>query len=186
MTREGTPHSALCSRPHLRPLPARPHAARSRVYSSVNTVNSCVTGWARFSALYTTPANPWKPEEWKNDGKARFLDLRTLAWALFNRALSLKRLCELLKTEHRKFDHEPTGTVTPDEIDYARQDGRCTVDALNGLKQEFDKHPIPLKPHSAFSPASVAKSYLDAMGIARPAEKFQLSKREMGIAMQSY
>jgi hypothetical protein len=131
-------------------------------------------------------ANPWKPEEWKNDGKARFLDLRTLAWALFNRALSLKRLCELLKTEHQKFDHEPTGTVTPEEIDYARQDGRCTVDALNGLKQEFDKHPIPLVPHNAYSPASVAKSYLDAMGIARPAEKFQLSKHDVGIAMQSY
>jgi hypothetical protein len=131
-------------------------------------------------------ANPWKSDEWKHDGKAHFLDLRTLAWAIFNRALSLKRLCELLKTEHQKFDHEPTGTVTPDEIDYARQDGRCTVDALNDLKKEFDKHPIPLKAHNAYSPASVAKSYLDAMGIARPAEKFQLSKREMGISMQSY
>lgn len=131
-------------------------------------------------------ANPWKSDEWKHEGKAHFLDLRTLAWALFNRALSLKRLSELLKTEHQKFDHEPTGTVTPDEIDYARQDGRCTVDALNGLKKEFDRHPIQLKPYNAYSPASVAKSYLDAMGIARPAEKFQLSKREIGIAMQSY
>ena len=35
-----------------------------------------------------------------------------------------------------------TGEVTPEEIEYARQDGRCTVDALNALKQEFDKHPI--------------------------------------------
>jgi hypothetical protein len=131
-------------------------------------------------------AKPWKPEEWKNDGKARFLDLRTLGWALFNRPFSLKRLCELLKTEHQKFDHEPTGKVTAAEIEYARQDGRCTVDALDGLKLEFDKHPIALKPHNAYSPASVAKSYLDAMGIVRPAEKFQLSERELGIAMQTY
>ncbi len=32
-------------------------------------------------------ANPWKPEKWKHNGKARFLDLRTLAWALFNRLI---------------------------------------------------------------------------------------------------
>ena len=120
-------------------------------------------------------AKPWKPEEWKHGGKARFLDLRTLGWALFNRSFSLKRLCEELKTEHRKFDHEPTGEVTFKEIEYARQDGRCTVDALNGLKREFDKHPIALKPWNAFSPASIAKSYLDAMGIINPAQKFKIS-----------
>ena len=131
-------------------------------------------------------AKPWKPEEWKDKGKAHFLDLRTLAWALFNRSFSLKRLCEELQTEHRKIDHEPTGTVTVEEIEYARQDGRCTVDALNALKQEFDKHPIGLKPCNAYSPASVAKSYLDAMGIMRPAEKFTVSRKYLGIAMQTY
>jgi hypothetical protein len=131
-------------------------------------------------------AKPWKPDEWANKGKARFLDLRTLAWALFNRSFSLKRLCEELKTEHQKIDHEPTGQVTPEEIEYARQDGRCTVDALNALKQEFDKHPISLKPWRAYSPASVAKSYLDAMGILRPAEKFAISDKHLGIGLQSY
>jgi hypothetical protein len=131
-------------------------------------------------------AKPWKPEEWANKGKARFLDLRTLAWALFNRSFSLKRLCEELKTEHQKIDHEPTGEVTPEEIEYARQDGRCTVDALNTLKQEFDKHPISLKPWSAYSPASVAKNYLDAMGILRPADKFAISDGDLGIGLQTY
>jgi hypothetical protein len=97
-----------------------------------------------------------------------------------------KTLCEELQTEHRKIDHEPTGEVTIEEIEYARQDGRCTVDALNGLKQEFDKHPISLKPDNSYSPASVAKNYLEAMGISKPAEKFKLSKKELGIAMQSY
>ncbi len=131
-------------------------------------------------------AKPWKPEEWKDNGKVYFLDLRTLAWALFNRSFSLKRLCEELLTEHRKIDHEPTGKVTVEEIEYARQDGRCTVDALNALKQEFDKHPISLKPCNAYSPASVAKSYLDAMGIIRPAEKFEVASKYHGIAMQTY
>jgi len=76
--------------------------------------------------------------------------------------------------------------VTPEEIDYARQDGRCTVAALNELKREFDKHPIGLKPYNAYSPASVAKSYLDQMGIIRPAEKFIVPDEILGIAMQSY
>jgi hypothetical protein len=131
-------------------------------------------------------ANPWKPEEWKHFGKARFLDLRTLAWALFNRSYSLKRLCEEFKTEHQKIDHEPTGEVTFEEIEYARQDGRCTVGALNALKEEFDKHPIPLNPCNAYSPASVAKSYFDAMGIVRPADKFKIPAEYHGIAMQTY
>jgi hypothetical protein len=70
-------------------------------------------------------AKPWKPDEWKDNGRGHFLDLRTLAWALFNRSYSLKRLCEELKTEHQKIDHEPTGELTVEEIEYARQDGRC-------------------------------------------------------------
>ena len=131
-------------------------------------------------------ARPWKPKEWKDEGAAHFLDLRTLAWALFNRSFSLKSLCAELKTEHQKLDHEPTGKVSVKEIDYARQDVRCTVDALNTLKQSFDKHPIGLKPFNAYSPASVAKSYLDQMGIMRPAEKFQVPDEILGIAMQSY
>ena len=131
-------------------------------------------------------APPWKPEEWKDEGAAHFLDLRTLAWALFNQAFSLRTLCKELDTEHQKLDHEPTGEVTPEEIEYARQDGRCTVDALNELKREFDQHPIGLKPYNAYSPASVAKSYLDQMEIIRPAEKFAVSDDELGIAMQSY
>ena len=131
-------------------------------------------------------AKPWEPKEWKDNGRGHFLDLRTLAWALFNRSYSLKRLCEEFKTEHQKIDHEPTGKVTVEEIEYARQDGRCTVDALNALKQEFDKHPIKLNPCNAYSPASVAKSYLDAMGIIPPAEKFKPAPKDQGIAMQTY
>jgi hypothetical protein len=132
-------------------------------------------------------APPWKPEEWTSDSKTHFLDLRTLAWALFNKSFSLKRACNELNTEHKKLeDHEPTGKVTREEIDYARQDVRCTVDVLNALKQEFDKHPIDLKPYNAYSPASVAKAYLDQMGIVRPAEKFGVPKKALGISMQSY
>src|SRR5438094_4648854 len=108
----------------------------------------------------------WKPKEWKgNDKAAHFLDLRTLAWSLFNQSFSLKTLCKELKTKNQKMDHEPTGKISLKGIKYARQDGRCTVDALNALKHDFDQHPISLKPWNSYSPASIAKSYLDAMGI---------------------
>src|SRR5713101_454557 len=39
-------------------------------------------------------ATPWKTSEWKNNGQARFIDLRTLLWALYNRSFSLKRACD--------------------------------------------------------------------------------------------
>lgn len=132
-------------------------------------------------------ANPWKPDEWKDRGDAHFLDVRTLGWALFNQPFSLKTACKELKTEHQKLeDYEPSGKVTTEEIEYAREDGRCTVDVLNALKREFDKHPIDLRPYHAYSPASVAKSYLDKMGITRPAGKFNVPDETLGIAMQSY
>jgi hypothetical protein len=38
----------------------------------------------------------------------------------------------------------------------------------------------------ADSLAIVAKSYLEAMKILRPAEKFNISPKELGIAMPSY
>jgi hypothetical protein len=91
-----------------------------------------------------------------------------------------------VKTENQKLDHEPTGEVTPEEIEYARQDVRCTVDALNALKHNFDKHPISLQPYNAYSAASVAKAYLDQMGILRPTEKFNIPDEILGISMQSY
>lgn len=81
-------------------------------------------------------ANPWHPEEWKENGKAHFLDLHTLLWALYNKSYSLKRACDNESGPFKgqdlpqKKDHEPTGRVTPDEIEYARQDGRCTVALL--------------------------------------------------------
>lgn len=102
---------------------------------------------------------------------ARFLDLRTLLWALRNRSYSLESGCKEFKTEHQKIDHRPTGKVTTEEIKYARGDVACTVDLLNAAKQEFDLHPIAAGPDRMFSPASVAKSYLEELNILHPSEK---------------
>ena len=123
-------------------------------------------------------------------GDSRFLDLRTLLFALFNQALSLKKACELetfrKQNLPQKIEHTPTGKVTVEEIKYARQDVRCTAALLNAAKQEFDLHPIPTSPDMAYSPASIAKGYLEAMNIEPPEEKFDVSLKNLGIAMGSF
>ena len=136
--------------------------------------------------------------EWTHDGhptdinESRFLDLRTLLWALFNQSYSLKRACDNVKGPFKgqnlpqKIDHKPTGEVTFEEISYARQDGRCTEGLLNATKHEFDLHSdIDLDPDKAYSPATMAKNYLEAMGIEKP-KKFNVPTGIQNIAMESY
>jgi hypothetical protein len=124
--------------------------------------------------------------------ESRFLDLRTLLWALFNKAYSLKRACDLEKGPFKgrnlpqKIEHRPTGKVTAEEIEYARQDVRCTAALLNAAKQEFDLHPIRLDPCKAYSPASIAKAYLEAMHIKKPSHKFKVPNEILGMTMESY
>ncbi len=125
---------------------------------------------------------PKNPEEWP---VARFLDLHTLAFALFGDSVSLDNLCEKFHIPG-KLKHEPTGKLSAPEIDYCRGDVRATSGALNGIKREFDLHPLELQPDFTYSPASIAKAYLDAMGIIPPKEKFKVSDRIQGIAMQAY
>jgi hypothetical protein len=149
-------------------------------------------------AAFFSLTKPVRPEEWptykvgnKTRIVCRVLDLHTLGWALFNEQYSLKSMCEALHTKSQKFDHEPTGTVASEELEYCRQDVRCTVDALNSLKEEFDRHPvnkdrIELYPDKAVSPASVGKAYLRAMGITPPKDKFVVPDYIHGVASQAY
>ena len=108
---------------------------------------------------------------WLGEITVRHRHVRTLLWALRNESFSLKAACEELETEHQKIDHTSTGTVILEEIEYARNDVPCTVDVLNAAKQEFDLHPIAPGPDRMFSPASVAKCYLEELGISYPSEK---------------
>jgi hypothetical protein len=125
----------------------------------------------------------WRPEEWPNE--PRFLDLRTLTFALRKVAYSLSSACKAFAVPG-KMSHTPTGKVTPKEISYCRADVAATGRLLNAAKHEFDRHPIKLRPDQAYSPASIAKAYLDAMRIVHPKEHFSVANRMHGIAMQAY
>jgi hypothetical protein len=98
---------------------------------------------------------------------ARFLDLRTLLWALRNRSFSLETACNEFGILG-KLGHKPSGRVTLEETDYCRQDARATSDLLNAVKQEYGLHPIAPGPDRMFSPASVAKSYLEELNVLYP------------------
>jgi hypothetical protein len=145
---------------------------------------------SKASMIHSTRAPMCEPGERKKQVKlwpaGRFLDVRTLLWALRNRSYSLKTACSELKTEHQKIDHTPTGKITPEEIEYARNDVPCTVDLLNAAKQEFDLHPIKPGPDRMFSPASVAKGYMEELNVFHPSEKVTDADAAYGIFMQSY
>jgi hypothetical protein len=116
----------------------------------------------------------------------RFLDLKTLVWALRNRSLSLEGACREFKVPG-KLDHAPSGQVTNEEIDYCRHDVRTTVALLNALLVEFRKYPLGnLPPERAFSAASIAKAFLDTMGVVPPGQKFKIDDPIHGNCMQGY
>jgi hypothetical protein len=116
----------------------------------------------------------------------RFIDLKTLAWSLRNRSFSLDGACREWKVPG-KLDHRPTGRVTKTEIDYCRQDVGACGGLLNALLCEFRKYPLgDLPPEKAFSAASIAKAFLNTMGIGQPEQKFRLDDKTNGICMQAY
>jgi hypothetical protein len=116
---------------------------------------------------------------------ARFLDVRTLLWALRNKSYSLRTGCMEFGIPG-KLDHKPSGRADLVEIEYCRQDVRATVGLLNAVKQEFDLHPIAPGPDRMFSPASVAKSYLEELHISHPSEKVNDADATYAVFMQSY
>jgi len=124
-----------------------------------------------------------RPEEWPKEG--RFLDLRTLGWALRNEAYSLKRACKAFDVKG-KTKHKPSGRVTAKEIRYCRGDVGATTRLLNAMRIEFDRNPINSHPDKVYSPASIAKAYLDAMNIKLPKAHFKVPNDTLGIAMQTY
>ena len=116
---------------------------------------------------------------------ARFLDIRTLLWALRNKSYSLETGCEEFGVPG-KFDHKPSGRVDLEEVEYCRQDVRATTGLLNAVKAEYDLHNIAPGPDKMFSPASVAKAYLEELNVLHPSEKVTDADYAYGIAMQSY
>jgi hypothetical protein len=116
------------------------------------------------SDLIPEDSETGKPEEgYKFRG--HMLDLRTLAFALTDKSYSLDSACKAFGVEHGKQHVTRHGEVTASYIDYNRRDVQATAELAVKLLAEYAKHPIDLQPTKAYSPASIGKAYLRAMGI---------------------
>lgn len=119
--------------------------------------------------------------------RGHFLDLRTLAFALTDRGYSLATACEAFGVKHGKQQADEHGVVTKEYINYNRRDVVATSELAVNLLAEYAKHPITLQPTKAYSPASIGKAYLQAMGI-RPILDRQpdFPKRFLGYAQAAF
>lgn len=97
--------------------------------------------------------------------RGHFLDLRTLAFALTDEGYSLEEACEAFGVEHRKQQPVQHGPTTEEYIDDNRGEVWAMSELATKLIGELEQHPIPVPPTYAFSPASIGKGYLRAMGI---------------------
>jgi hypothetical protein len=116
-----------------------------------------------------------------------FLDLRTLAFALTDRAYTLEAACDAFGVEHGKQRVQRHGVVTPKYIDYNRRDVLATAELAAKLLEEYAKHPVTLQPTKAYSPASIGKAYLRAMGIRPILERqSKFRRRFLGHAQSAF
>jgi len=119
--------------------------------------------------------------------RGHFLDLRTLAFALTDRGYSLETACEAFGVEHGKQRGARHGTITDEYIDYNRRDVLATWELAVKLLEEYDKHPITLQATKAYSPASIGKAYLHAMGIKPVLERQpDFPKEYLGYAESAF
>ena len=97
--------------------------------------------------------------------RGHFLDLRTLAFALSDEAYSLEEACKAFSVEYRSHQLLPHCAITKEYIDDSRIDVLAMSELAAKLVGELAEHPIAVPPTYAFSPASIGKGYLRAMGI---------------------
>lgn len=106
--------------------------------------------------------------------RGHFLDVKTLAGALFARNFSLASLCSFLKIEHPKLDFDDfSAPIGPDMIRYAVADVQATWECYQAALARFTQLGLDgTKPEKIYSEASIGKAYIKAMGI-QPWRKVQ-------------
>ncbi len=99
--------------------------------------------------------------------RGHFVDVKTLANALFARGFSLADLSKFLKVENLKLDFDDfAGPVNESMIEYAVRDVQTTWECYVELTARLAALGLPkLSPDKAYSEASIGKAYLKEMGI---------------------
>ena len=119
--------------------------------------------------------------------RGQFRDLRQLAFALTDRGYTLDAAARAFGLPIAKRSVEVHGEVTEAYIDYNRQDVAVTWELYKALAIEWARHPIALAPEQAFSPATLGRAYLRAMGITPPFDRqADFPADRIGQAMLAY
>ena len=122
----------------------------------------------------------------KYEWPGNFLDLATLVFGLTGAPHSLESACQVFGVKG-KAESGGHGRVTEQYVDYCRQDVAATMDLYEALMAEFRFHPIDLAPEKVFSPASMSKAYLAAMGITPLLERHKDFPRDvLGYSMAAF
>src|ERR1017187_7321582 len=123
-------------------------------------------------------------EEDKKFSNVHILDLKTLTSVLTGEVYSFPTACDIFGAP-ASWQRKTYSRVTKPAIERLLRDLNAELVLLNSLQQEFGRHPVDLMPDRCYSPATLAKSYLSAMGIKTPQEKFKIPDRITGIATQA-
>ena len=174
-----------------RPKEAKATESKWRARIAVKTIDSKRALKGFRSAEHVDPEDQI-PDEPMPDVETRpfkfrghFLDLRTLVFALTDRSHSLESACATFGAAYTKRD-VTHGDITPEYVDYCREDVEATQHLCERAVAEFLSHPIELQATRAFSPASLGRSYLDAMGVRPLLERQGFDPRILGWAMSAY
>jgi len=125
-----------------------------------------------------------KKEEGKKFSNVHILDLKTLTSVLTGEVYSLPSACDIFGAPASR-QRKSYSRVTKPAIERLLRDVTAELELLNRLMRELGQHPVDLPPDRCYSPATLAKSYLSAMGIKSPQEKFKIPDRINGIATQA-
>lgn len=145
--------------------------SRQKIFPHVQVRHrSARSAFIRFAAAMRQPDDR---SDRKRGGKSphragHFLDLRTLAGALFARSFSLGSLSEFLDVPNRKLEFDDfAAPITEEMIRYAVRDVQTTWECYAELCKRFGRLELAsLSPEKAFSEASIGKGYLRDMDVA--------------------
>ena len=99
--------------------------------------------------------------------RGHFIDVKTIAGALFARGFTLDSLSAFLKIENAKLDfNDFDGPVTDDMVEYAVRDVQSTWECYAEVMERMDRLKLTRTiPEKIYSEASIGKGYLREMGI---------------------
>jgi len=118
--------------------------------------------------------------------RGRFVDCATLAYALTGVLYGLNEACRSFGVEG-KAPTDGHGQITDQYVDYCRQDVAATQHLYQALMVELRRHPIDVPPERAYSPATLAKSYLAVMGLTPLLDRNpRFRRRVLGYAMAAF